>query len=324
MTGRERFVRTMRFEQVDRAPFWEEGLREDVLSRWGEQEGWKEVDHFEVFGLDRRETFQPDLQPIPKLRSRVRTTRALEHLGARYSPTSRRRFPRDWKQRVKAWATRDYPLGLQPCRGLLLSVLVGDWRSLEDVLYLIADEPRAVGRLMDQVADLAMGRIDRALEEVEVDYVHLSEPIASNVAPVIGPETYRRIALPACRRIVEHANSRGIDLVMVWSQGNVKPLIPLWLDIGVNVLWCSDTVAAGVDYLQLRRAYGRSLALLGGLDVHVLTRDRAAIEAEILAKVPPLLKDGGYIPAVDGRVREYVPFENYAYYRRLLNRVAGG
>jgi hypothetical protein len=33
------------------------------------------------------------------------------------------------------------------------------------------------------------------------------------------------------------------------------------------------------------------------------------------------LKQGGYIPLADGRVREDVPFENYVYYRQLLERV---
>jgi hypothetical protein len=324
MTARERFLRTMRFEQADRVPFWEEGLRQDVLDRWGAQEGWGEADHYERFGLDRRETFQPNLQPIPKVRRRVRTLRALERLATRYNPASRGRLPGLWRRRARAWAARDYPLGIQPYRGLFLSMCVGDWRTLTDALYLVADEPAAVARLMDRVADLAIGLIDRALAHVQFDYLHLSEPIASNAAPVIGPDTYRRLVLPACRRIVEHARSRGIDLVLMWSQGNVNALIPLWVDVGINALWCSDTVAGGVDYLRLRRTYGRSLALLGGLDVEVLTRDKAAIEREILTKVPPLLAEGGYIPAVDGRVREYVPFENYAYYRRLLNQVAGG
>ena len=213
-------------------------------------------------------------------------------------------------------------MGLQPYHGLFISGLVGEWRTLEDLLILVADEPAAVARLMERLADLAVGLIDRTRADVEFDYLHLSEPIASNAGPVIGPETYGRLVLPALRRIVEHARARGIDLILMWSQGNLKPLIPLWVEAGVNVLWVSDTVPGAVDYMQLRRTYGRSLALIGGLDVHVLTRDEAAIEAEIMAKVPPLLAEGGYIPSVDGRVREYVPFERYAFHRRLLNEVA--
>jgi hypothetical protein len=37
--------------------------------------------------------------------------------------------------------------------------------------------------------------------------------------------------------------------------------------------------------------------------------------------VPPLLKDSGYIPLLDGRVREYVPYENYDFYRGLLQEM---
>ena len=37
--------------------------------------------------------------------------------------------------------------------------------------------------------------------------------------------------------------------------------------------------------------------------------------------LPPLLASGGFIPLADGRVREDVPFDNYVYYRRLLEEI---
>jgi hypothetical protein len=39
--------------------------------------------------------------------------------------------------------------------------------------------------------------------------------------------------------------------------------------------------------------------------------------------VPELLEDGGFIPLADGRVREDVSFENYVYYRKLLETTMG-
>jgi hypothetical protein len=36
--------------------------------------------------------------------------------------------------------------------------------------------------------------------------------------------------------------------------------------------------------------------------------------------VPALLSDGGYIPMLDGRVRIDIPFDNYVYYKRLLEK----
>lgn len=45
------------------------------------------------------------------------------------------------------------------------------------------------------------------------------------------------------------------------------------------------------------------------------------IRKEIEEKVPPLIASGGFIPIADGRVRKNIPFENYVYYRRLLEQI---
>jgi hypothetical protein len=38
--------------------------------------------------------------------------------------------------------------------------------------------------------------------------------------------------------------------------------------------------------------------------------------------MPPLLEQGGYVPMVDGRVRKYVPYENYRAYRESIRELA--
>ena len=76
-----------------------------------------------------------------------------------------------------------------------------------------------------------------------------------------------------------------------------------------------------MDYRDLRREFGRDMRLIGGIDLNVLRYGKAVIRREVEEKVPPLLADGGYIPLADGRVREDVPFENYAYYKKLLDEM---
>ena len=49
-----------------------------------------------------------------------------------------------------------------------------------------------------------------------------------------------------------------------------------------------------------------------------------ALIADVRAKGGSSLKTlvgGGYVPLADGRVRADVPFENYVYYRQLLEKV---
>jgi uroporphyrinogen decarboxylase len=73
-----------------------------------------------------------------------------------------------------------------------------------------------------------------------------------------------------------------------------------------------------MDYRTLREEFGRDLRLIGGIDLDMLREGKEAIRREVEGKVLPLLAQGGYCPLADGRVREDIPWENYRYYRELL------
>jgi hypothetical protein len=233
------------------------------------------------------------------------------------------RYPHDWEHHVEEWQNRDYPLGLIVWRGLLLPLQVGDWDTLADLLYLFHDDPALVDEMVTSVADFTLAVLERALSDVDWDFAVFEEPIASNHAPVISPSHYRRICLPHVERIAARARAAGIDLLVADSHGAVGPLIPVWREAGVNTLWLGDVAASGLDYRALRRAYGRELRLIGGLDLRVMNCDPEAVEREVTDVAAPLLADGGYIPLLDGRVRRGMPYGNYVHYRQLLARLAG-
>jgi uroporphyrinogen decarboxylase len=93
---------------------------------------------------------------------------------------------------------------------------------------------------------------------------------------------------------------------------------------GFNCLWACEVNIEAMDYRELRREFGRDLRLIGGIDLDTLRRDKEAVRREVEEKVPPLVADGGYVPLADGRVRSDVPYENYVYYRELLEKVTHG
>ena len=76
-----------------------------------------------------------------------------------------------------------------------------------------------------------------------------------------------------------------------------------------------------MDYRAIRNEFGRDLRLIGGIDLDILRRGKAAIKREVMDKVPYLVADGGYVPLIDGRIRDDVTFENYIFYRKLLAEV---
>jgi uroporphyrinogen decarboxylase len=61
--------------------------------------------------------------------------------------------------------------------------------------------------------------------------------------------------------------------------------------------------------------------MFGGIDKRVLSKDRAAIERELTRKVPRMMESRGFIPAIDHSVPPDVPFDNYAFYTKLLREM---
>jgi uroporphyrinogen-III decarboxylase len=76
--------------------------------------------------------------------------------------------------------------------------------------------------------------------------------------------------------------------------------------------------AAGMDMVATRQKYGRRLAILGGIDKHVLRRSRDEIRKELEYKLQPLMRQGGTVFGLDHRIPNGTPLENYRYYVRRM------
>lgn len=324
MTGRERFRETMRGGTPDRVPYFEEGLRDDVLDRWREQGLPPGADLAAMFATDFRERVPVDIEPRPAIEEWPRTVREVERLRERLDPDDPARYPADWDDRVRAWRSRDHVLELFVHRGFFLSMGVRAWRSFEPVVYLLKDDPALVHAIMDLQGEFAARIVDRVLAEVEVDMVAFSEPIGGNDRPLLSPGTYREFVLASYAPALAAIRRRQVAATAFVTYANARVLLPKVIAAGFDCLWACEVNNEAMDYLDIRREFGPDLGLIGGIDLDTLLQDPAAIEREMEAKVPPLLAQGRYIPLADGRVRAEVPFANYAHYRRTLARLTTG
>ena len=322
MTARRRFAETMRHGEPDRVPCFEEGLRDGVLERWHEQGLAPDADLSTMFEFDGREPVPVDLAPRPPLKKWPTSRRGLGALRRRLDPDDPERLPEDWARRVKAWRTRDHVLQLPAHRGFFLSMGVGDWDRFAQVLYLLNDAPSLVIEMMEIYGEFCVRLFERVLRDVAVDFATFSEPIAGNDGPLLSPRAYERFVLRTYRPVMAALRRGGVETIIFLTYANARPLLPSVVDAGFDGLWACETEPKAMDYRALRRQFGRELRLIGGIDLDALLAGKAAIRREIEAKVPPLLAQGGYVPLADGRVRPNVPFENYVYYRRLLEKVA--
>ena len=321
MSSRERFRATMAYGTPDRVPYFEEGIRKDVLRAWKRQGLAGDADLAKMFSSDFRERIEVDLNPRPRLLSMRDKVTDLKNFKRRLNPSDKRRLPNRWARRVRAWQSRDHVLMLYVHRGFFQTMGVRNWRSFAEVIMLLTDQPDVVRRRMQIQGEFAAQLTDRILQEVEIDVVVFSEPIGGNDRPLISPQMYEDFVLKSYQPILDVLQRRKMATICLQTYANARILIPVILKWGFNCLWACEVNIEAMDYRSLRKEFGRDLRLIGGIDLDALRKDKAAIRREIEEKVPPLIAEGGYIPLADGRVRADVPFENYVYYRQLLEKV---
>ena len=318
MTLKQRFRQTMAFGRPDRIPLFDEGFRDDVLEQWRAEES-PDLEPSRHFQYDRRLVLQPELYPATGPRTRA----DLQQYRTSLNADDPARLPSqlaDEPENLRG----DAIIGLAVHIGLFQAMGVGDWSTLKDFLLLLGDDPNLVREAMEIYARFAASLADHSLRQVPVDYACFSEPIGATHGPLISPRLYRDVALQTYRPIIDTLQSHGVKTIVFTTYGNAKPLLHDVLQAGFNTLWVVEAESPDMDYAALRREYGRHLCLIGGIDLDALTRGPRAIDEEIMGKVPPLLRQGGYIPLADGRVRRTVSFSNYSYYRRLLEHLVTG
>jgi hypothetical protein len=324
MNSRTRFLETLRFGGPDRVPYFEEGLREGVIRLWKQQGLPKRADLYQEFHYDRREHIELDLDPHPETRKWPSSRAELDSFRKRMDPDKANRLPPRWQEKVQAWKRRDHILILEVHNGFFLSMGVKGWKRFYEVIFLLKDDPRFVRELMEIQGRLSARLTDRVLQDVDIDAALFLEPIGGSDRPLLSPQMYEEFALTSYEPLLQVLRNRRVENVIFFSFGNPRVLLPCVLKRGFNCIWACEANPQNMDYRDLRKEFGRDLRLIGGIDLDALRRGKEDIRREIEEKVPPLLEEGGYIPLVDGRVREDISYENYVYYRSVLEEVTQG
>lgn len=115
--------------------------------------------------------------------------------------------------------------------------------------------------------------------------------------------------MPYYRRVWEAAQACGARLFDQDSDGDMMPVIPVFVEAGVNCMHPMEP-AAGMDIVEVRQIYGDRLAFYGGLDKHVIRRSHEEITAEMECKIPPMVETGGCVY----RIPNGTPLANYRFY----------
>jgi hypothetical protein len=323
MNDRERFRRLMRGERVDRPPLLEEGVRDEVLGLWHKQGLPSGKTHVDVFGLTPHENVGPDLKYLPSYFGSLFDLSASEYRRA--FDISLRRFPEDWAETVRRLENRDHVACIWASRGFFQALGVGDWPTLEKVLIGTVKEPEKIRDRMELYGDFCSRMLEKTMQDVNPEFIYLSEPISNNNGPLISPAMFEEFMIPVYERIVATARDLGCDNILLSTYGDTSLLFPMLIDAGISMLWISEAAEVPeLDYVQIRSEFGPDLGLIGGIPLSILRSESPDVIRNTLEEiVPPLLHSGRYVPLAGGRVREEISWSAYACYREVLAELVG-
>lgn len=245
-----------------------------------------------------------------------------KHYKPRLDPTSAKRLPADWAERVKCWNDPNRT-DLVVLPGGSLYGWIRNWMGVENVSYVLYDDPTWFEEMVVTIADCIIGTLQRALDSgVKFDACGMWEDMAYRAGPLISPKHFKQYLVPQYRRITDLLHKYDVNIVWLDCDGDISLLIPHWLDAGVNCMFPLEIGTWGADPVTYRQQYGKDLLIMGGFDKHILQGSKAAIETEV-KRLAPLVEEGGYVGFCDHRVPPDVPLENYCFYLEKVREIWG-
>jgi uroporphyrinogen decarboxylase len=192
--------------------------------------------------------------------------------------------------------------------------------GLQDWLLDLAVNPEIPMAIMDRVTDTAVGMMEIGMDCVGdlVDIVRLSgEDLGTQLNTMISPVMFHETVKPRFDRLWGMARRKIAEInpeakLMIHSCGNVRPFLPTWIDMGLEILDPIQPRAVGMEPEGLKRDFGDQLAFHGGIDLqHTLPFGTVEeVKTEVKRYIDTLGPGGGYIVAPAHNVQSDVPPEN--------------
>ena len=196
--------------------------------------------------------------------------------------------------------------------------LMGD----EALCIAYYDEPELIQDMLGTFADTAEKVLERVQDVLVIDNLFIHEDMAGKSGPLAGPSQFREFMLPYYQRLWNNVSARGARLFSQDSDGNMNSLIDVMLEAGINNMHPFEP-GSGMDMVASRAKYGNRLAIKGGIDKYALLGTKEDIRRELEYKMTGITRGGGTVFALDHRIPNGVPLENYRYYVKLGRELLG-
>lgn len=177
-----------------------------------------------------------------------------------------------------------YPIGM-----FCVSASMNDM-GFENFCLKLHDDPRLVRKVMEAYVRYHAEQFEFLSAQPGVDFLWVFDDIAFKTSTFFSPRVFRREILPIWREAAQCIRKPWI----FHSDGNLEPLLDDLLTLGMSAIHPLENGA--MDIFALKKSVGQRVALVGNVDMGLLTVGEAsAVEEAVLKLAGSMTEGGGYI-----------------------------
>ncbi|MCP4755071.1 MAG: hypothetical protein GY866_29685 [Proteobacteria bacterium] len=188
-----------------------------------------------------------------------------------------------------------------------------DLRSImgfENMAIKSIEEPQLLGDILDRITALKVAAVERAGGVPEVGAVFYADDMGTKTSTMVSPDFFRQWVIPCQKRIAEACHNHGIPFLF-HSCGQIDGIMDDLIDeVGIDAIHSFEDAIEPVE--SFYRRYGDRVAVLGGVDVDLLSR---GTPEQVRSRCRQILDvcghEGGYAMGSGNSVTNYCRIENY-------------
>ena len=185
----------------------------------------------------------------------------------------------------------------------------------EKFFTFMGSDPELMHCWLEFLTSTSIKRLGKYLQVLGpyIDVIMMGDDYGLQTSLQMSPEMFRRLFKPYLERVCTAVKgfAPGIK-ILLHSCGSVAPIIPDFIDVGIDALNPVQITAAGMDPAWLKKEFGREIVFWGGGVRTQSTLVNGTVE-EVAAEVRELIKifkpGGGYIFCPIHDIQEEVPPE---------------
>jgi uroporphyrinogen decarboxylase len=206
--------------------------------------------------------------------------------------------------------------GLAVVAHMAMTIFEVAWylRSMEQMLTdMVEDSPFATV-LFDRITAKRENQAAR-LAALGPDIIMLGDDVGTQRAMLMSPKLWRRWLKPRLARVIAAAKCANPDVLIAYhTDGNAQPVIPDFIEIGIDIL--NPVQPECMDPFDLKRRFGDRLSFWGTLGTQTTlpfgTPDD--VRASVRERIAQIGAGGGLLLAPTHMVEPEVPWENIVAY----------